>query len=166
MVQVLGVAGQLAQPLAQKPPNCTFGQFAKPPQLCLHEVTHTPVAMQPKVLLQPVEQLPTQVPVEGQPPGLLGQLPLQTATQAPVPTQRKKPCAQTQAPPVHTWLAPQAAFAPHLQTPAAQVSAVAPHAVQAAPAVPHAAVALGWQFLLASQHPVGQLCGVQAQALF
>jgi hypothetical protein len=46
---------------------------------------------------------------------------------------------QTQAPAEHTWPAPHAADAPHLQVPAVQLSAVpAAHAMHAPPAVPHA----------------------------
>jgi len=71
---------------------------------------------------------------------------------------------QTHEPPTHCWPAPQAAFAPHLQLPPAQLSAVVVlQALQVAPAFPHcSAVGLvHWPLL---QQPLGQLVGSQMQA--
>ena len=47
---------------------------------------------------------------------------------------------QPQVPAVQTMPVPQGAFAPHLQPPAVQLSALVPQVVQVAPPVPHALV--------------------------
>jgi hypothetical protein len=70
---------------------------------------------------------------------------------------------QTQTPPTQAWPTPHAAFVPHLQTPAAQVSVVAAgQAKHALPWFPHLS-AEGVRHWLFSQQPPGQLAALQTQ---
>jgi len=64
---------------------------------------------------------------------------------------------QTHAPPEHTWPEPHGGFAPHLQTPPGQLSAVMPQLVHAAPFVPHADAVGGEVHVDPEQQPEAQV---------
>ena len=69
-----------------------------------------------------------------------------------------------QLPLTHVWPPPHGGFTPHAQAPEAeQVSALLPHAVHTAPAVPHVATLFVSQTPEVEQHPVGHEVASQTQ---